>query len=51
MPGYLFSKTEFHSKFMKQIMACRNPKATEQQTTVIDFKLAIFLPLEIFCHK
>lgn len=38
MPEYLFSKSDFHIKFMKQIMACRNPKATEAQTTVI-FKL------------
>ncbi|KAK0427668.1 hypothetical protein QR680_010354 [Steinernema hermaphroditum] len=32
MPGYLSSRSNFFASFMKPIMACRNPKASEKQT-------------------
>lgn len=34
MPGYLFTQKQFHSKFLKPILACRNAKASDQQTKV-----------------
>lgn len=32
MPGYLSTRASFHQKYIKPMLACRNPKATEQQT-------------------
>ena len=32
MPGYLSTRAVFHQKYIKPMLACRNPKATEQQT-------------------
>lgn len=32
MPGYLFTQKQFNSKFLKPILACRNAKASNQQT-------------------
>jgi hypothetical protein len=34
MPGYLSTRAKFQTKFMRSIMACRNPKANEQQIKV-----------------
>lgn len=31
MPGYLSSRTNFNSRYAKPILACRNPKATDDQ--------------------
>lgn len=43
MPGYLSSKSEFNALYMKHIMACRNPKATEQQTNVFGLSAIRYL--------
>jgi hypothetical protein len=48
MPGYLSNKANFHSKYMKHIMACRNPKATEQQTKVSLFITKMCKPCGTF---
>ncbi|CAD5206997.1 unnamed protein product [Bursaphelenchus okinawaensis] len=32
MPGYLFTRQQFQQRFLKPILACRNPKASEEQT-------------------
>jgi TATA-binding protein-associated factor len=32
MPGYLSTRASFHQKYIKPMLACRNPKATEIQT-------------------
>jgi TATA-binding protein-associated factor len=32
MPGYLFTQKTFNSKFLRPILACRNTKASDQQT-------------------
>ncbi|KAH7724062.1 BTF-1 protein [Aphelenchoides avenae] len=32
MPGYLSTRPNFYAKYMRPILACRNPKATDQQT-------------------
>ncbi|KAE9549428.1 hypothetical protein FO519_007361 [Halicephalobus sp. NKZ332] len=32
MPGYLSTRSSFHQKYIKPMLACRNPKATDQQT-------------------
>lgn len=32
MPGYLSTRNIFHQKYIKPMLACRNPKATEIQT-------------------
>lgn len=34
MPDYLGSRSAFQSRFLRPILACRNPKASEQQTKV-----------------
>uniref|UniRef100_A0A7E4ZXR5 TATA-binding protein-associated factor n=1 Tax=Panagrellus redivivus TaxID=6233 RepID=A0A7E4ZXR5_PANRE len=32
MPGYLSTRSAFHQKYIKPMLACRHPKATDQQT-------------------
>lgn len=34
MPDYLSSRAAFQTRFLRSILACRNPKATDLQTRV-----------------
>lgn len=38
MPGYLSTKAHFNATYLKKIVACRNPKANDQQTEVVIYE-------------